>query len=74
MGIVCVEDYLLGHFSVGNGWDGRNRGYLKSMLVLGLAGARIAMALRAVVSLLLQGSLTLRDLLHLHQFLPEARS
>lgn len=70
MGIICVKDYLLGHFSVGDGRDGSNGGHLKSMLVLRLAGAGVAVALRAVVSLLPRGSLTMRDLLHPHQVLP----
>lgn len=74
MSIVCVEDYLLGHFSVGDGCGGRNGAYLKSMLVLGLAGTRVAMALRAVFSLLLRGSLTLRNLLHPRQSLLPAGS
>lgn len=74
MGIVCIEDYLLGYFSVGDGRKERNEDYLKSMLVLGLAGAGVAMALRVVVSLLLHDSLTMRDLLHRHGVLPRARS
>lgn len=73
MGIVRVKDYLLGHFNVGDGPYGRNKGYLKSMLVLGFAGAGVAVALRAVISLLLHGSLTVRDLLLPRRFLPRAR-
>ena len=73
MGIVRVKDYLLGHFNVGDGRNGRNRGYLKSMLVLGFAGAGVAVALRASISLLLHGSLTVRDLLLPRRLLPRAR-
>ena len=54
MGIVCVEDHLLGHFSVGEGRDGRDEGYLQSMLVLGLACAGVAVALGGAISLLLR--------------------
>ena len=53
MGIVCVEDHLLGHFSVGEGRDGRDEGYLQSMLVLGLTCTGVAKALQGAVSLLL---------------------
>lgn len=72
MGIVCVEDYLLGHFSVGEGRDGKNRGHLKSLLVLELAGAGAAVVLREAISLLLHGLPIIRDLLHPHQILPLA--
>ena len=73
MGIVRVKDYLLGHFNVGDGRNGRNRVHLKSMLILGFAGAGVAVALRAIISLLLHGSLTVRDLLLPRRLLPRAR-
>ena len=55
MGIVCVEDYLLGHFSESDRRGSSEEYCLKSMLILGLAGARVAVTLQAIVSLLLRG-------------------
>ena len=55
MGIVCVEDYLLVHFSESDGHGSSKGNCLKSMLVLGLASARVAVTLRGIVSLLLSG-------------------
>ena len=45
MRIVCIEYYLLVHFSEGERGDGRNGKYLKSMLVFGVAGAGVSVAL-----------------------------
>ncbi len=73
MRIFRVEDYLLLHFSVSEGVDGENGSYLKSVLILRLAGAGVAVTLGAVVSLLFHGPLTMRDLPHSHRSSPQAR-
>ena len=47
MGIVCVEDHLLVHFSDGTVVATEIEMYLESMLILRIASAGVAVALEA---------------------------